>query len=51
MLTPKGKKEYANDLREIVIKHYLNGDSERDIVRKVLIQRTGWLKSFESDTL
>ena len=33
------KKEYSNDLREIVIKRFLNGDSERETARKVLILR------------
>ena len=35
----KNKKEYSNDLRELVIKHFLNGDSEREIAKKVLIPR------------
>ena len=40
-MTPRQKKkEYSNDLREVVIKHFLNGDSEREISRKVLIPRT-----------
>ena len=39
-MTPRNKKEYLYDLREIVIKHFLNGDSEREIARKVLIPRT-----------
>ena len=34
------KKEYSNDLREVVIKHFLNGDSEREIACKVLIPRS-----------
>ena len=34
------KKEYSNDLREVVIKHFLNEDSEREIDRKVLIPRS-----------
>lgn len=37
-MAPK-KKEYSNDLRETVIKHFLNGDSEREIAQKVLIPR------------
>ena len=39
-MTPRYKKEYSYDLREIVIKHFLNGDFERAIARKVLIPRT-----------
>ena len=34
------KKEYSNDLRTLVIKHYLNGDSQREIVNKVLLSRS-----------
>ena len=33
------KKEYSNDLREGVIKHFLNEDSEREIACKLLIPR------------
>ena len=39
-MTPGNKKEYSYDLREAVIRHFLNGDSEREIARKVLIPRT-----------
>ena len=39
-MTPRKKKEYSYDLRETVIKHFLNSDSEREIARKVLIPRT-----------
>ena len=38
-MTPRNKKEYSNDLRELVIKHLLNGDFEREIAKKVLIPR------------
>ena len=38
-MTPKNKKGYSKDLRERVIKHFLNGDSEREIAEKVLIPR------------
>ena len=38
-MTPRNKKEYSYDLRETVTKHFLNGDSEREIARKVLIPR------------
>ena len=37
MMAPKKKNEYSYDLREVVIKHFLNGNSEREIARKVLI--------------
>ena len=36
-MAPRKKKEYSNDLREVVIKHFFNGDSEREIACKVLI--------------
>ena len=39
-MAPRKKKEYSNDLREVVIKHFLNGDSQREIVCKVLILRS-----------
>ena len=39
-MTPWNKQEYLYDLHETVIKHFLNGDSEREIARKVLIPRT-----------
>ena len=39
-MAPRKKKEYSNDLREVVIKHCLNGDSEREIACKVLIPRS-----------
>ena len=39
-MAPRKKKEYSNDLREVVIKHFLNGDSEREIACKVLIPRS-----------
>ena len=38
-MAPK-KKEYSFDMRETVIKHYLNGDSERQIATKMLIPRS-----------
>ena len=37
-MAPK-KKEYSFDLRETVIKHFLNGDSEHDIAGKMIIPR------------
>ena len=37
-IVPK-KKEYSDDLRELVIKHYWNGDSEHEIAQKTLIPR------------
>ena len=36
-MAPEKKKEYSNDLREVVIKHFLKGDCEREIACKVLI--------------
>ena len=33
----KKTKEHSNDLRELVIKHFLNGKTERDIVQDVFI--------------
>ena len=38
-MAPK-KKEYPVDLRQTVIKHYLNGDSEHEIAQKLIIRRT-----------
>jgi transposase len=38
-MAPK-KKEHSNDLRTLVIKHYLNGDSQREIAAKTLLSRT-----------
>ena len=38
-MVPK-EKEYPVDLRQTVIKHYLNADSEREIVQKLIIPRT-----------
>ena len=37
-MAPK-KKEYCFDLRETVIKHFLNSDSENDIAGKMIIPR------------
>ena len=34
---PKRQKEYSYDLREVVIKHFLNRGSECEIARKILI--------------
>ena len=36
-MAPRKKQKYSNDLREVVIKHFLNGDSEREIACKTLI--------------
>ena len=33
------KKEYSFDLRETIIKHFLNGDSEHQIAQKMLVPR------------
>ena len=38
-MAPTRRKEFSHDLGEIVIKRYLNGDSERDIARDLLISR------------
>ncbi|CAF3787789.1 unnamed protein product [Rotaria magnacalcarata] len=37
-MAPK-KKEYSTDLRTLVIKHFLNGDSQREIAKKTLLSR------------
>ena len=34
------KKEHKNDLRNLVIQHYQNGDSQREIAAKILLPRT-----------
>ncbi|CAF3317717.1 unnamed protein product [Rotaria socialis] len=39
-MAPKKTKEYSNDLREVVIKHFLNGNNEREIAQNALIPRT-----------
>ena len=38
-MAPK-KKEHNNDLRNLVIQHYQNGDSQREIAPKILLPRT-----------
>lgn len=38
-MAPK-KKEHSNDMRCLVIKHYQNGDSQRDIASKTLLPRS-----------
>ena len=38
-MTSTNKWEYSSDLCQLVIKHFLNGDSEREITKKVLIPR------------
>ena len=38
-ITSTNKKEYFSDLRQLLIKHFLDGDSEREIAKKVLIPR------------
>lgn len=37
-MAPK-KKEHSDDLRTLIIKHHLNGDSQREIAKKVLLCR------------
>ena len=39
-MAPRKKKEYSNDLREVVIKHFFNGNSEHEIACTVLIPRS-----------
>jgi transposase len=34
------KKEHSNDLRTLVIRHYQNGDSLREIAAKTLLPRS-----------
>ena len=38
-MTSTNKKEYSKDLRQLVIKHFLNSDFEHEIAKKVLIPR------------
>ena len=38
-MAPK-KKEHSNDLRNLVIHHYQNGDPQREIAAKTLLRRT-----------
>ena len=38
-MAPK-KKEHNNDLRNLVIQHYQNGDSQRETAAKTLLPRT-----------
>ena len=38
-MAPK-KKEHSNDLRTLVINHYLNGDSQREIANKNIAEST-----------
>ena len=38
-MTSTNKKEYSSALRQLVIKLFLNGDSDREIAKKVLIPR------------
>ena len=38
-MAPK-KKEHKNDLRNLVIQHYQNGDSQREIAAKTLLPGT-----------
>ena len=33
------RTEHSNEFRELIIKHYLNGDSEREIASKVFCSR------------
>ena len=38
-MAPK-KKEHNNDLQNLVIQHYQNRDSQREIATKILLPRT-----------
>ena len=38
-ITSTNKKEYSSDLSQRVIKHFLNGDFEHEIGKKMLIPR------------
>ena len=38
-VTSTNKKEYSSDLRQLVIKHFLDGDSEHEVAKKALIAR------------
>ena len=40
ILWPPKNKEHKNDLRNLVIQHYRNGDSQREIAAKTLLLRT-----------
>ncbi|CAF3920554.1 unnamed protein product [Rotaria magnacalcarata] len=42
-MASRKKNEYTNDLRKLVINHFLNGDSKREIVQKTFIPRTSIL--------
>ena len=37
-MAPK-RKEHSDDLRTLVFKHFLNGDSQREIAKKTLLSR------------
>ena len=39
IVAPKKVKQHSNDLRELVIKHFLKSDTEREISQKVLTSR------------
>ena len=41
-------KEHSNDLRTLVIKHYLNGDHQREIVKKVLLTVQSIIKKYKN---
>ena len=46
-MAPK-KKEHSNDLLTLVIKHYLNGDSQREIAKKVLLTVQSIIKKYKN---
>ena len=37
-MAPK-KKEHSNEVRSLIIKHYQNGDSQREIASNMLVPR------------
>ena len=39
LMTLRNEKEYSNDLCELVVKHFLNDDSECETIKKVMISR------------
>ena len=41
-MTPRKQNEHSNDFRELVIKHFLNGNSEREIIKMVSIPHSSF---------
>ena len=46
-MAPK-KKEHRNNLRTLVLKNYLNGDSQREIAKKVLLTVQSIIKKYKN---